>query len=394
MTEQSAWEYFTRSARAAIAGAAEGNEALGEDDAVKLAVEEVRAVRRRRGSIRAHPDEGRRRCQRIRFGCRSDRPSTSYRPGVAGTSRLRCSDMPRIIGRSSGNSCGAPTNAPLDRAFSPTGRWDLAARFAPCDGQVRPKADGQHAARRAWRKVGRRERRRHRRPHAGSGGSAAVLNLSSNPTTSRRRTSPSTRTGSVAPCTSGRTGRATSRRHSRRSTTGRRGSEPSRRVSSMVLTMAVVEPMIRAAGIDGIRFGIFIVIVVEMDRIAPPSGSTCSCCTGHDPARHRLRGEDGGADVPDYGGHGPHPDRGAGTRDLAPGEHAGRARRAKGVPSAHRDVEIVPSGSRPRNQRPCELAAAHVATCGHPSRHPCVRLSPRTDSRDGRRVTAEGTRFD
>ena len=50
MTEQSAWEYFTRSARAAIAGAAEGNEALGEDDAVKLAVEEVRAVRRRRGS--------------------------------------------------------------------------------------------------------------------------------------------------------------------------------------------------------------------------------------------------------------------------------------------------------------------------------------------------------
>lgn len=51
MTEQSAWEYFTWSARAAIAGTAEENEALGEDDAVKLAVEEVRAVRRRRGSI-------------------------------------------------------------------------------------------------------------------------------------------------------------------------------------------------------------------------------------------------------------------------------------------------------------------------------------------------------
>ena len=46
MTEQSAWEYFTRSARAAIAGAAEENEALGEDDAVDLSVEEVRAVRR------------------------------------------------------------------------------------------------------------------------------------------------------------------------------------------------------------------------------------------------------------------------------------------------------------------------------------------------------------
>lgn len=51
MTEQSAWEYFTRNARAAIAGTAEENEALGEDDAAKLAVEEVRAVRRRRGSI-------------------------------------------------------------------------------------------------------------------------------------------------------------------------------------------------------------------------------------------------------------------------------------------------------------------------------------------------------
>ena len=92
----------------------------------------------------------------------------------------------------------------------------------------------------------------------------------------------------------------------------------------LVLTVAVVEPMIRAAGIDVIWFGIFIVIVVEMTRIAPPSGSTCSCCTGHDPTRHRLRGEDSGADVPDHGGHGLHPDRGAGTRDLAPGEHAGR----------------------------------------------------------------------
>ena len=51
MTEQSAWEYFTRSTRAAIAGAAEENEALGEDDAVELSVEEVRAVRRRRSSV-------------------------------------------------------------------------------------------------------------------------------------------------------------------------------------------------------------------------------------------------------------------------------------------------------------------------------------------------------
>ena len=40
----------------------------------------------------------------------------------------------------------------------------------------------------------------------------------------------------------------------------------------MVLTMAVVEPMIRIAGIDVIWFGIFIVIVVEMAQIAPPIG--------------------------------------------------------------------------------------------------------------------------
>ena len=35
-------------------------------------------------------------------------------------------------------------------------------------------------------------------------------------------------------------------------------------ISSVVLTMAVVEPMIRQAGIDIILFGIFIVVVVEM----------------------------------------------------------------------------------------------------------------------------------
>ena len=43
-------------------------------------------------------------------------------------------------------------------------------------------------------------------------------------------------------------------------------------ISSVVLTMAVVEPMIRAAGIDVIWFGIFIVVVVEMARITPPIG--------------------------------------------------------------------------------------------------------------------------
>ncbi len=43
-------------------------------------------------------------------------------------------------------------------------------------------------------------------------------------------------------------------------------------ISSVVLTMAIVEPMIRQAGIDIIWFGIFIVIVVEMAQITPPIG--------------------------------------------------------------------------------------------------------------------------
>ncbi len=43
-------------------------------------------------------------------------------------------------------------------------------------------------------------------------------------------------------------------------------------ISSVVLTMSVVEPMIRAAGIDPIWFGIFIVVVIEMAQITPPIG--------------------------------------------------------------------------------------------------------------------------
>jgi len=43
-------------------------------------------------------------------------------------------------------------------------------------------------------------------------------------------------------------------------------------ISSVVLTMAVVEPMLRQAGIDMIWFGIFIVVVVEMAQITPPIG--------------------------------------------------------------------------------------------------------------------------
>ena len=43
-------------------------------------------------------------------------------------------------------------------------------------------------------------------------------------------------------------------------------------ISAVVLTMAVVEPMIRAAGIDLVWFGIFVVVVVEMAQITPPIG--------------------------------------------------------------------------------------------------------------------------
>ena len=40
----------------------------------------------------------------------------------------------------------------------------------------------------------------------------------------------------------------------------------------LLLTMAIIEPMIRQAGFDMIWFGIFLVIVVEMAQITPPVG--------------------------------------------------------------------------------------------------------------------------
>jgi C4-dicarboxylate transporter, DctM subunit len=43
-------------------------------------------------------------------------------------------------------------------------------------------------------------------------------------------------------------------------------------ISVVVLTTAVIQPMITAAGIDPIWFGIFIVLVVEMAQITPPVG--------------------------------------------------------------------------------------------------------------------------
>lgn len=43
-------------------------------------------------------------------------------------------------------------------------------------------------------------------------------------------------------------------------------------ISAVVLTMAVIEPLVRQAGFDMIWFGIFLVVVVEMAQITPPIG--------------------------------------------------------------------------------------------------------------------------
>jgi len=43
-------------------------------------------------------------------------------------------------------------------------------------------------------------------------------------------------------------------------------------ISSVVLTISIIEPMIRSVGIDVIWFGVFIVLVVEMAQITPPVG--------------------------------------------------------------------------------------------------------------------------
>ncbi|GBD44137.1 C4-dicarboxylate TRAP transporter large permease protein DctM [bacterium HR40] len=56
-------------------------------------------------------------------------------------------------------------------------------------------------------------------------------------------------------------------------------------ISAVVLTMPIIEPMIRSAGIDTIWFGIFIVVVVEMAQITPPVGFNLFVLqgmTGHD----------------------------------------------------------------------------------------------------------------
>ena len=43
-------------------------------------------------------------------------------------------------------------------------------------------------------------------------------------------------------------------------------------LSSIVLTMAIIEPMVRAAGFDMLWFGVYLMIVVEMAQITPPIG--------------------------------------------------------------------------------------------------------------------------
>jgi TRAP-type C4-dicarboxylate transport system permease large subunit len=43
-------------------------------------------------------------------------------------------------------------------------------------------------------------------------------------------------------------------------------------ISMVVLTTAVILPAVKAAGIDLLWFGIFIVLVVEMAQITPPVG--------------------------------------------------------------------------------------------------------------------------
>ena len=56
-------------------------------------------------------------------------------------------------------------------------------------------------------------------------------------------------------------------------------------ISMVVLTMAVIMPMVEAAGIDLVWFGIFIVLVVECAQITPPVGFNLFVVqglTGHD----------------------------------------------------------------------------------------------------------------
>jgi TRAP-type C4-dicarboxylate transport system permease large subunit len=49
-------------------------------------------------------------------------------------------------------------------------------------------------------------------------------------------------------------------------------------ISMIVLTTAIVIPMVKQAGFDLVWFGIFLVLVVEMAKCLRLSASTCSSC--------------------------------------------------------------------------------------------------------------------
>ena len=63
-------------------------------------------------------------------------------------------------------------------------------------------------------------------------------------------------------------------------------------ISMIVLTTAVVIPMIKSAGFDVVWFGIFVVLVVEMAEVSPPVGFNlfvCKPCRARIPTRSRAR---------------------------------------------------------------------------------------------------------
>ena len=59
-------------------------------------------------------------------------------------------------------------------------------------------------------------------------------------------------------------------------------------ISMIILTMAVIEPLVRQAGIDMIWFGVFVVLVGEMALITPPVGFNLFSSRKYDQPRYRL----------------------------------------------------------------------------------------------------------
>ena len=106
-------------------------------------------------------------------------------------------------------------------------------------------------------------------------------------------------------------------------------------ISMIVLTAAVVLPMIQKAGFDLVWFGIFIVLLVEIAEVTPPVGFNLFVLqnmTGKDSNTHRARGDPvlrlpGGVHRADHGVSGDRDlaaRRGDGRREVKPA-HAARA---------------------------------------------------------------------